>query len=279
MNAPTLTTKAPDSGVLIFGLSDVASAVAHGLVTAGFRVVMVQPTPPTAHRRGMAFTDAYWDEVAILDGICCHRLATFAAWSTLDTPPALSLVTEEVPLPNHRFPIVIDARMQKRKTPPDLRPLAGCVIGLGPGFAVGQNCHIAIETSWGDQLGMVITEGATAPLSGEPRPIEGHGRERLLYAPEAGLWQTPYQIGDPVEAGTWVGAVNQQSLVAPLSGVLRGLTRSGLEVAARTKLVEVDPRGEQAVLRGLGERPKRIAAGVLSALAIRQSLVTPPKRS
>lgn len=276
MTTPTLTPKAPDSGVLIFGLTDVASAVAHGLVKAGFRVVMVQPTPPTAHRRGMAFTDAYWDEVAILEGIHCYRLATFAAWLTVETPP-LTLVTEEVILPDHRCPIVIDARMQKRKTPPDLRPFGACVIGLGPGFAAGQNCHIAIETSWGDQLGMVITEGATAPLSGEPRPIEGHGRERLLYAPEAGLWQTPYQIGDPVEAGTRVGSVNQQLLVAPLSGVLRGLTRSGLEVAARTKLVEVDPRGEHAVLRGLGERPKRIAAGVLSALAVRQSPVLSPK--
>jgi len=54
---------------------------------------------------------------------------------------------------------------------------------------------------------------------------------------------------------------------APIGGVLRGLTRSGVNVTARTKVIEVDPRGDPAGVFGLGERPRRIAEGVLKALA------------
>ena len=63
-----------------------------------------------------------------------------------------------------------------------------------------------------------------------------------------------------------MGHVGQQSLKAPLTGVLRGLTRPGLTVKAGTKLVEVDPRGEQSLVFGIGERQRRIAAGISSAL-------------
>ena len=56
-------------------------------------------------------------------------------------------------------------------------------------------------------------------------------------------------------------------LLAPIGGVIRGLTRSGVEVAIRTKVIEVDPRGDPAAAFGLGERPRRIAEGVLKALA------------
>ena len=54
---------------------------------------------------------------------------------------------------------------------------------------------------------------------------------------------------------------------APMGGVLRGLTRSGVEVAVRTKVIEVDPRGDPVGVFGLGERPRRIAEGVLKAMA------------
>ena len=266
MEPLTTPHKTPASGVLILGLTDVASAVAHQLVRDGWMVMMSQQKAPTAHRRGMAYTDAYWDDHAVLDGIACVRLAALEDWSNNWHSQPLVLMTETPLLPDPRLPILIDARMQKRTIPPDQRSSAALLIGLGPGFQVGQNCHLAIETCWGDTFGALITTGSTQALSGEPRPIEGYGRERILYAPKNGLWESTYQIGDPVTAGDVVGHVGQQPLKAPLTGVLRGLTRPGLTVKAGTKLVEVDPRGEQSLVFGIGERPRRIAAGISSAL-------------
>ncbi len=56
-------------------------------------------------------------------------------------------------------------------------------------------------------------------------------------------------------------------ILAPLSGVLRGLTHDGASVAAGTKVLEVDPRGDPAGAFGVGERPARIAGGIIEAIA------------
>jgi xanthine dehydrogenase accessory factor len=55
-------------------------------------------------------------------------------------------------------------------------------------------------------------------------------------------------------------------LTSPLDGVLRGLVRDGVPVTVQTTVVEVDPRVEGAEVCGIGERPRRIAEGVLAAI-------------
>jgi hypothetical protein len=55
-----------------------------------------------------------------------------------------------------------------------------------------------------------------------------------------------------------------------IAGVLRGLTRNSVPVTLKTKVVEIDPRGEKAQISGIGERPAKIAEGVLSAIRARK---------
>jgi xanthine dehydrogenase accessory factor len=69
-----------------------------------------------------------------------------------------------------------------------------------------------------------------------------------------------------VASGEIVARIGDVPLPAPLAGALRGLTRDGVPVAVGTKVIEVDPRGPAAVVKGLGERPNRIAEGVLRAI-------------
>jgi xanthine dehydrogenase accessory factor len=64
-----------------------------------------------------------------------------------------------------------------------------------------------------------------------------------------------------------VARIDTVPLSVPLDGVLRGLTRDGVPVSASTKVVEVDPRGDPDLVRGIGERPARIAESVARALA------------
>jgi xanthine dehydrogenase accessory factor len=128
-------------------------------------------------------------------------------------------------------------------------------------------CHadVVIETSW-DDLGRVITEGGSLPLSGEPREIAGHARDRYVYAPIEGVFRTRSRIGDMVRQGQEVAWIDSTCLTAPLDGVLRGLTRDAVLVPVRAKVIEVDPRGRVNEVRGIMERPRRIAGGVLAAL-------------
>lgn len=69
-----------------------------------------------------------------------------------------------------------------------------------------------------------------------------------------------------VRQGQDIAEVGFITLTAPLDGVLRGLTHDGVPVTVGTKVIEVDPRGRTGEVRGITERPGRIAEAVLSAL-------------
>nr|MBA2278396.1 hypothetical protein [Chloroflexia bacterium] len=155
--------------------------------------------------------------------------------------------------------------MRKRTEPQPLRGLASLTVGLGPGFVAGTTVDLAIETSW-EALGAVIRDGATLPFAGEPRTIDGHARDRYVYAPVGGLFRTERHIGDAVTAGETVAHIDGTALAAPLDGRLRGLIRDGVPVGSDTKVIEVDPRGERAIVTGIGERPGSIADGVLAVV-------------
>jgi len=256
--------------VLVRGVGDVGSAVAVALFRAGYHVALHDEPAPATIRRGMAFADAVFDGTAMLDGLTAQRAETAVELHrALTRREALPVTAWPFPdmLQAAEWSAIIDARMRKRDVPERQRGMAPLTIGLGPNFVAGATVDFAIETSWGDRLGAVIDAGPTLPLAGEPRPIGGAGRVRFVYAPAAGGFDTSVRIGERVEENAVIAAVAGVSLRAPIAGVIRGLTRAGVEVAFRTKVIEVDPRGDPAAAFGLGERPRRIAEGVLRALA------------
>jgi hypothetical protein len=100
------------------------------------------------------------------------------------------------------------------------RRFAPLTIGLWPGFVAGDLVDVAIETALGDRLGSPIHKGPTGVLAGEHRPIDGVGREGLVYAPADGIWHTRRVIGDVIRH-------------------LLELTRDGVPCARGTKMVEI----------------------------------------
>jgi xanthine dehydrogenase accessory factor len=255
--------------VLVRGSGDIGSAVAHVLFQAGYAAAIHDIPQPTATRRKMAFTDAIFDGRAWLEGVEARRVDNLVQLLELLTArqviPVIVLDLTSV-LEAMSPDVLIDARMRKHHQPEVQRGLARLTIGLGPNFVAGQTIDLAVETSWGDELGQVIKQGATRPLVGEPRKVAGHGRDRYVYAPSAGVFHTMFEVGDLVSEGQVVAHIDTNPLQAPLNGVLRGLTHDGVPVAIGTKVIEVDPRGLAAVVTGIGERPGRIAEGVLQAI-------------
>lgn len=255
--------------VLVRGIGDVGSAVAHELFSAGMRVVLHDVPMPSHTRRGMAFTDAMFGGKAHLEGLYAKRSRQPEYLRCmLACGRAIPVVTGDIDhvMSEVSPDVVIDARMRKRTVPEPQGHLAPLTVGLGPNFVAGEHTDIAIETAWGDELGQVIRQGATRPLAGEPREIAGHLRDRYVYAPVAGIFLTTLEIGATVNAGQPIARIEGVDLLAPLDGRLRGLTHSGVEVAPGTKVIEIDPRDTDADIYGIGERPRRIARGVLGAL-------------
>lgn len=260
----------PFSIVVVRGSGDVGSAVAHALYMQGAKVILHDDPTPGHPRRGMAFCDALFDGSATLDGVVARHA------HNLEEVLSIGAAGEDIPicdgpldtlLATYQPDALVDARMRKRSAIEDQRPLALTTIGLGPGFNAGDNCDLAIETAWGDDLGKVVHSGGTKVLAGEPRLLDGVGRERFIYAPTAGLWNTGLSIGATVAQGQEVGNIDGLPVHAPVSGVLRGLCHGDVAVSERQKIVEVAPTTAGRVA-GLGERPRAIAKGVLRALEL-----------
>ena len=135
--------------VVILGTNEIASAVAVHMHRLGWAVVLSHDSFPPVIRRQMAFHDCLFGERVTLDGVRAsapRRRSSCSPFSIIRPSVAVT------PLQFHdlvalRTPeALVDARMQKYRATPDLRHLAGLAVGLGPNFAVGRNCDIAIET-------------------------------------------------------------------------------------------------------------------------------------
>jgi xanthine dehydrogenase accessory factor len=254
--------------VLVRGIGDVGSTVAYLLQREGYRVVLHDIPLPTWPRRKMALTDAIFDGEASLAGVTATRIDQLATLgSRVGSANILVSVHDFQQLLQALQPdVLVDARMRKRQTPECQIHLARCTVGLGPNFIASETTHLVIETAYGDTLGAVITSGSASPQAGAPKILAGYGIERVVYAAEPGIFNSDLAIGDTVAAGQVVAHVGPRPLTAPLGGRLRGLTRSGVPVTTGTKVIEVDPRGDGAVVTGIGDRPAKIAEGVLRAI-------------
>jgi xanthine dehydrogenase accessory factor len=258
--------------VLILGCGDIGSAVAHQLKTNDCQVIISDIRFPAHARCEMGFVNSFYDDTYVLDGI----KATYVDVPLFQTNSAvLTCSIDTIDIMSMAKPIaVIDARMSKRSVanPPTwwscgAKPL---LIGLGPGFTSAQNCDFAIETARGEFLGTEVI-GSTKLLDGDPLTVDGLSRERIVYAPNTGVWQTVLNVGDAVIKGDEIGYLDKDPVRAPATGILRGISRNTAHVTINQKIIEVDP-SQQLKRTGIGERPLKVAKGVIQALKKRHVL-------
>lgn len=273
------TTRDPepaDCRVIIRGGNDIASAAAHRLFTAGYSVVILEAAQPLTVRRGMAYASAMYEGRITLDGLAAERASTLEqALGLLRSRAAIPVVAwaDDRALTALQPQVIVDARLRKKERSASRVNDAPLVIGLGPGFTAGVEAHLVIETNRGPNLGRIIAEGEADAYTGEPIRIAGHSRDRYLYAPRAGIFHTPLDLGARVEAGQIVGHVEGASLVAQVGGIIRGIVKDGLSVQTGTKLADIDPRADPTSLSELSQKAWTIAGAVLTAI---QAHMPPP---
>jgi xanthine dehydrogenase accessory factor len=253
---------------VILGTNEIASAIAVRLCWDDYGVVLSHDPFPPVIRRGMAFHDALFEDRADVDGICGLRgdsaleileVLALPGRVAVTALPLTDLITLRTPQ------LVIDARMQKHRVTPDLRGVAALALGVGPRFVVDGNCDVAIETHPA-RVGAVLKAGRTEDPDGVARELGGVGKARFVYAPADGLWRTALDIGARVFKGFVLGNHGGQAVLAPMDGYLRGIARDGAYAPARSKLIEIDPRGRAAGWTGTDERGRAIAEAVGEAI-------------
>ncbi len=258
----------PGCKILLKGAGEHASGTAIRLVRCGFRVVMTEQAHPTAVRRTVAFCEAVPDGEAVVEGVraVAWQLADAAWLDSFDHTHVPVFVDPDGTLVQRWRPdVLIDGRILKRNLDNALDQ-APLVIGFGPGLVAGEDVHVVIETDRGHDLGRVIREGTTRPDTGAPGEIAGYSLERVLRSPGRGVLRAEARIGDLVQAGDRVAVVGDRPLLAGISGVLRGLIRSGTAVGGGQKVGDIDPRGDRAACFTLSDKTRAISGGALEAI-------------
>ena len=260
--------------ILIRGGGDLASGVALRLYKAGFRLLITELPQPLVVRRLVSFAEAVYAGQASVEGIQAQLVQNInQALSVMEAGQVPVLVDPGAQVlrsfrsngsgPN--LGVLIDARMTKR--PPEIGlDSAPLVIGLGPGFVAGENCHAVIETNRGHLMGRVIWEGEPESDTGIPESVSEHRSDRVLRSPAAGVLKALSEIGDHLEPGQPVASVNGQMVLAPFRGVLRGLVHAGLNVRPGGKIGDVDPRDDSRFCTLVSDKSLAVGGGVLEAI-------------
>ena len=253
--------------ILIRGAGDLASGIALRLWRAGFRVVMTEIAAPTTIRRTVAFSQAVISGQCTVEDVTAQRAADVREARELLERGALPvLVDPEARCRESLRPdALVDAILAKRNLGTSMTD-ASVVIGVGPGFTAGLDCHAAVETMRGHTLGRVLYTGSPLPNTNIPGLIGGFAGERVLRAPADGIFREALRIGDRVRAGDVAGWVGDAPMLCTLDGVLRGLLASGIRVYKGMKAGDVDPRNDPSYCRTASDKALAIGGGVLEAI-------------
>ncbi|MCB8991730.1 MAG: EF2563 family selenium-dependent molybdenum hydroxylase system protein [Ardenticatenaceae bacterium] len=251
---------------IIRGGGDLATGVAYRLHKAGFPLIVLELARPSVIRRRVALATAVLEgsvNIEDMRGQLAHSFDEALALSKTDTIPVLA--SPALTIPHSSFSILIDARIAKRNidTSIDQAPL---VIGMGPGFTAGVDCHAVIETMRGHALGRVIWQGSALPNTGTPGIVAGKGAERVLRAPAEGVVNWRLDIGDYVEQDTVIGDVNGAAVTAPFDGVIRGLIAPETAVSHHMKIGDVDARGTPQNCFTISDKALAMGGAVLEAI-------------
>ena len=252
--------------VVIRGAGDLASGVALRLWRAGMDVVLLDVEKPTAIRRTVAFSEAIVHGEQTVEDVTARLATAETAEETLAAGMIPVLVDPEGrSIPTLRPDALVDAILAKRNLGTEITD-APVVIGVGPGFTAGVDCHAVVETMRGHTLGRVIREGSAIPTPGIPGLIGGFAGERVLRAPAAGLFHPLRDIGDAVTEGEILATVEGKPMAATLTGTLRGILPEGTEVFPGMKAGDIDPRCQRSHCFTASDKALAVGGGVLEAI-------------
>ena len=253
--------------ILIRGAGDLASGIALRLFRCGISVVMTDLPHPTSIRRTVSFSEAIVKGERTVEGVTAKRAESAAEALELLNDGVIPVLADpkcacRAELKPH---VVVDAILAKRNLGTKITD-APIVIGVGPGFTAGEDCHAVVETMRGHTLGRAIYEGSALPNTNIPGLIGGFAGERVLRAPADGTFRSVASICDFVNEGDTVGYVGDAPMKCTISGVLRGLIADGTMVHKGMKSGDVDPRGDVSYCQTASDKALAIGGGVLEAI-------------
>ena len=264
--------------VLVRGAGDIASGIIWNLSYAGFNVVCVDIEKPSTIRTEVSFSNAIYDGVKTLNGVSCIFIKNYECIEKIwqDKNVAILIDPDAKILDHMKFDVVVDAILAKKNLGTKI-DMADLVIGVGPGFTVGVDCHYAIETMRGHTLSKIYESGSPLPNTGMPGLIASHAADRVMHSPCEGILHNKHKISDEVKKGEVLAEIEQYEngkptgntavLTASIDGLLRGILRDGFYVKKGLKTADIDPRlSEYENCFTISDKARSIGAAVVTTI-------------
>ena len=253
--------------VVIRGAGDLATGVALRLLRAHIRVVMTDIERPTAIRRTVCFSQAIVHGETEVEHVTARRAHTPAEALEILKGGCIPVLADPEGgcIPVLRPDAVVDAILAKKNLGTRITD-APVVVGVGPGFTAGVDCHAVVETMRGHFLGRSLYEGSAIPNTGIPGLIGGFAGERVLRAPADGVFHQLLDIGAQVKQGDIAATVNGEPMACTLDGVLRGILADGTPVFKGMKSGDIDPRCAIEHCYCASDKALAVGGGVLEAV-------------
>lgn len=253
--------------ILIRGAGDIATGIALRLHRSGYHIIMTDLPQPTSIRRTVCFSEAIRLGRVQVEDVTAVRAETPQEALNLAAAGTIAVLADpDCSLRDQLHPSAeVDAILAKRNLGTCIAD-APVVIGVGPGFTAGVDCHAAVETMRGHTLGRVLYHGTPLPNTGVPGVIGGFGAERVLRAPAEGVFEPKMEIGQLVKKGEVAAVVNGVPMLCTIDGCLRGLLQGGLTVPEGMKCGDIDPRCKPEHCLQASDKALSVGGGVLEAL-------------
>ncbi len=254
--------------ILIRGAGDLATGIASRLYHSGHQLLMTEKETPLTVRRMAAFSRAVYEKTAPVEdmaGVLAHTIEEAEIVQKQGDIPILVDERAEASI-NYKPDVLVDAILAKRNLGTRITD-APLVIGVGPGFTAGEDCHCVVETKRGHTLGSVLYKGSAIPNTGVPGNVGGYTTERLIRAAEDGKMEPLVAIGDRVEIGQAVARTGGAEVYAQMSGVVRGMLQQGARVSKNLKIGDIDVRSERSHCFTISDKARAVGGGVLEAVS------------
>ncbi len=256
--------------VIVRGGGDIATGIIQKLFRSGFKILILEINNPTAIRRTVCLSEAVVDGSATVEDMTCKLISSIDEMESVFQENKIPLIIDAKgeciklldPL------AVVDGILAKKNlgTRIDMAPI---VVGIGPGFEAGVDCHVVVETMRGHDLGRLIFQGSAKKNTGIPGNIMGYTEQRVIRAVSDGEIEVYKNIGDTVKVGDILGKIGDKEVIATIDGVLRGIIRNCFYVHKGMKIGDIDPRVlEKNNCFTISDKARAVGGGGLEAVLI-----------
>ena len=245
--------------ILIKGAGDLATGIASRLYHSGHTVLMTEIEVPLTVRRSVALSKAVYEKQACAEDMTGILVTSIKeAEAVIEKGDIPVIVDPEATIAvGYKPDVIVDAILAKRNLGTKITD-APFVIGVGPGFTAGEDCHCVVETKRGHTLGKIIYEGSAIPNTGIPGDVGGFTTERLIRASSDGEMCPIAQIGDFVKKGDVVAKTGEKDVYAQMSGIVRGMLQPGVHVWEGLKIGDIDARCEESHCFTISDKARAI---------------------